>query len=871
MIRRFGRLYCSDVLFVFLLPFLFFFFCAPSYASSDSLSTSPVTVPFVPDSSVAAGALHRFLFGDLWRDVWILPAAAPLFDPTTAADGPVRIHARPDDPDDVIRFGTPGSEFTFTPLLRSSSARFGREFHELFTEAALTDLSAMMHPYAPLMTARLLEAAGVEHVRPMLVVLEDRDSGAVPARPSSYTPGYLEQWPAGDTLIDSFTLLRRLEQGGADRVDAVGYLTARIMAIVTGDWGEGLDEWKWVRRENGGKALWVPVADCGSRAFSRFDGLIPWTSTIFLPRVDPWGAGAPSVSRLMWAGRHLDRWFLSPLGKGMWDSVTAITASRLSDTVINMSVRTLPSPVREKFGPSIIAALRARRDMLSCVASAYYRGLAQTVDIHGTDEAELVVVTRTDDAHVQIRMTGRDNGQGTWKDAPQCDRVFTSEETGEIRLYLKGGDDRVVLRGTVASSIPVRVIGGAGNDVVIDSSHVTGYWLGLVPFIHDDETCTYVYDTVGTHTGEGSAMAVRDVDAWPAGDTLRFRRRNEDRGYVVDWGGLFDWNSEFGPMVGVGPIITYFSFDERPYRSKMSLLGGVAPFAGVGKVVANAEWRGVLRNAAVTLDAMASGFEMLTYFGRGNETAPVLRVNDPYYRVLQTQLRVEPALRWPADGPVSLTLRTGVRYAVTDKRKEKFVTDERPYGISDMTLLTLGAGVRWDTRDDDVSPHAGFFADMSGAFVPKAFSVGEAFGRVKGDVRAFVTAGIEQAVTISLRVLGDRTWGKVPFFEAATIGSSSALRGYQQGRFAGTASVVGVAEVRVRLGRLDLITPVPFGMFGFAETGRVFEPGEDSRLWHPSFGGGVWAAPWKRQATLTASIGVSKESVMVYGAVGFGF
>lgn len=573
----------------------------------------------------------------------------------------------------------------------------------------------------------------------------------------------------------------------------------------------------------------------------------------------------------MWAGRHLDRWLLSPLGKGEWDSVTAITASRLSDSVIDISVRTLPPTVREKTGPSIIAGLRSRRDMLSRVAPAYYRALAQTVDIHGTDGAELVVVTRTDDAHVHVRMTGRDDVRGTRENAAQCDRVFASEETDEIRLYLKGGDDRVVLRGTVASSIPVRVIGGAGNDDVIDSSHVSGYWLGFVPFIRDDETCTYVYDTEGTHRGEGNGTAVRDGDVLPANDSLRFRPREEDRGYVVDWGGMFDWNSEFGPMVGAGPIITYYSFDERPYRSKMSLLGGVAPFAGVGKVVASAEWRGAIRHAAVTLDAMASGFEMLTYFGRGNETVPALRVNDQYYRVHQTQLRVEPALRWPADGPVSLTLRTGVRYAITAKRQNKYVTALQPYGTSDMTLATLGAGVRWDTRDDDVHPRAGLFVDVSGSFVPKAFSVGEAFGRVKGDVRTFVTAGAAQGVTISLRVLGDRTWGKVPFFEAATIGSSSALRGYQQGRFAGMASLVGVAEARVRLGRIDLITPVPFGVFGFAETGRVYEPGEDSRRWHPSFGGGVWAAPWKRQATLTASIGVSKESVMVYGAVGFGF
>jgi outer membrane protein assembly factor BamA len=303
----------------------------------------------------------------------------------------------------------------------------------------------------------------------------------------------------------------------------------------------------------------------------------------------------------------------------------------------------------------------------------------------------------------------------------------------------------------------------------------------------------------------------------------------------------------------------------------MYVFAGIAPFAGVGKVVADADWRGAFRNVALTLNVMASGFEMLTFFGRGNETVPALRANDQYYRVHQTQLRVEPAMRWPATGSLSVTVRTSMRYAYAEHRANKYVTDVRPYGIGAMTFATLGAGVRWDTRDDDVQPHTGLYADLSGTFVPKAFGIGEAFGRMKGDLRVFVTTGNEDAATFSLRFLGDRTWGKVPFFEAATIGSGNALRGYQLGRFAGASSAVGIAEARLRLGRIDLVTPVPFGVFGFAETGRVFEPGEDSRLWHPSVGGGVWAAPWKRDATLTASIGISKESVMLYGAVGFGF
>jgi hypothetical protein len=416
------------------------------------------------------------------------------------------------------------------------------------------------------------------------------------------------------------------------------------------------------------------------------------------------------------------------------------------------------------------------------------------------------------------------------------------------------------------------VVGGPGDDEITDSSSVSGYLFGIVPFIGDAEHCTYVYDAPGTVVHESDGTVFRAVDtAPPANDTVRFTSGREDRGYAQTWTGMFDWNSEFGPMIGMGPTLTYFDYDTRPFISQMSLLGGIAPFAGVGRLVMNAEWRGVMRNTALLLDATATGFEVLTYFGRGNESVTRRDPNDAYYRVRQTQVRLEPALRWPADGPFTLTLQSGFRIIITGKGEQKFVTDDKPYGIADMALASFSGSMRWDTRDDDVHPFSGAYCDISGMFVPKAFSVGAPYGRLRGDARFFATTGGPAPVTLSLRVLGIRTWGKVPYYDAATIGSSTAMRGFQQGRFAGASSLAGIVEARVRLGQIDVITPVMYGVFGFAETGRVFEPGEESRVWHPSFGGGVWAAPWRRDATLTASIGVSKESVMVYGAVGFGF
>ncbi len=827
----------------------------------DSSGTRPA---FIPDPTVAAGGMHRLLFGGLWRDAWTQPVTVPVVKA-------VPFHRSPHD--DATPFAAGMREYWlsdrsligFVPMMYPVEVAFNAEFRQLYAPGVLADLRAMAHPYARVLAGPLLEAAGVSHLRQRFVLLQVDGHGTPEGAPGE--GGFVAEAPSAP-LIDSYEMLRRMEQGGAGRADPAAFLAARLLGLYLGDWEEGMDAWGWA--VTGGES-YVPVLRDPWHAFTWFDGIIPWAGTFFLPSVESWDGGLPSVDRVLWTGRHLDRWLLSPLDKRSWDSVTAVTASRLTDSVIESSIRELPEGVRKQWGGALAAAMRSRRELLSRMADDFYRTMTRVVDLHGSDTPEAVEVTRIEDGRVRVAIRATDPRDGN-RSVTLADRVFTPAETDEIRLLLKGGDDRVVLRGHAASSILVRVAGGPGNDEIIDSSSVSGYLLGFVPFIGDAENSTYVYDAPGTRVHEGDGTVVREVDPAPAAnDTLRFAPAREDRGHAQTWTGMFDWNSEFGPMVGVGPTFTYFDHDTRPFVARMSFLCGIAPFAGVGRVVMNAEWRGLARNTALMVDASATGFDVLTYFGRGNETTTRLNPNDPYYRVRQTQVRVEPAIRWPADGPFTLTVRSGVRIVVTGNDGNKYVSDEKPYGSADMALAFVGGSIRWDSRDDDVHPFSGLYCDLSGMFVPKAFSVGAPYGRLNADARFFATTGGPAPVTFSLRVLGTRTWGAVPYFDAATIGSSTAMRGYQQGRFTGASSLAGIVETRVRLGHVDLITPVMYGVFGFAETGRVFEPGEESRLWHPSFGGGVWAAPWRRDATLTASIGISKENVMLYGAVGFGF
>jgi len=832
----------------------------------------------------SAGSIHRFFFGDLWRDAWLSPVQAELLNLQALSGGISVLGIEPDLPAGSLGFRDgDGTFYSFRRFDKDPSHVLPRAVQTFFAGDVLRDIAAATNPFGPLVSAPLLSAVGINCGNTRLVRLSGGKWLGPYEREFDGTAGILSEMPGGSgtgagttepvrRVVGSFELLRLLEEDHENRVNAGEYLKARIMDLYLGDWDRHAGRWQWRERTAEGFTFWDPLPGEYQQAFGRYDGVVPWAGSFVVPQLDGFRETYSETAAWAWSGRHLDRWLLSPLGQSIWDSVTAVITSGLADSVIEKAVLRLPSSVYAREGRDLVAVLKGRRQLLPEAVTSYYRLLAGTVDIRGSDKPELAEILRNDDTHVLVRVFAKD-GDGTGGAGRQlyC-REFCSGETDEIRLYLQGGDDTAVVTGKVESSLSVRIIAGEGNDLVIDSSQVDGDLFSIVPFIADAETQSYVYDADGLSVVEGSGTEVhRRACLVPSDDTLRYTPDLEDRdtGWGMDV--MFDWNAQLGPMAGIGPIHYLYGFREAPYASRLSLLGGYAPVANVGRVVFNADFRSMIRNTSVTLDARASGYEILAYFGEGNETTPLRDPNDEYYRVHQVQFRFEPGIRYPAEGPLSVMAKAGIRYVRTDTREQKYVNEVRPYGIENMVLASVGAGVRWNTRDLAPHPFGGLYVDLDGSFFPKAFTAGRAFGKAKADIRYFYTPGEGHPVTLSLRVLGEKTWGKVPYFESAVAGSSAGLRGYQFGRFAGEASLAGVFEARVRVGELRYILPVAVGLFGFLETGRVFVPGEISRRWHPSYGGGVWAAPWNRETTVTASLGFSHESVLLYGSIGFAF
>jgi outer membrane protein assembly factor BamA len=208
------------------------------------------------------------------------------------------------------------------------------------------------------------------------------------------------------------------------------------------------------------------------------------------------------------------------------------------------------------------------------------------------------------------------------------------------------------------------------------------------------------------------------------------------------------------------------------------------------------------------------------------------------------------------------------KYSDVKLRDSSFVQTTQPFGVEVSSLFEISTELQYDSRDHQRVPTSGFYGRLATSYYPIFLDNEDHFAQLWAESRAYFG---NQDVTLALRATGERVWGKFPFYEAAFLGGSESLRGFRFQRFAGDAAVLGSAELRFFLLRFRFLVPHDFGLFGFAESGRVWLDGESEGSWHKDFGGGLWIAPVRRDFAFSIGAGVSNERTALVAGLGFGF
>ncbi|MCB2203958.1 outer membrane protein assembly factor [bacterium] len=846
----------------------------PSLAQSPGANTGvAASDTVVAGPEYAAGSLHRFFFGDLWRDAWTAPVRMPYLDLASYGGGLTPLHRGGGMQTASLRLkGGDGREYKFRSLNKDPSKTLEEKLRDTFVDDILQDLISTAHPYGALAASPILKSTGTLHAPPTLCIMPDSPALGEFRKEFGGMPGMIELHPdeidkergfaGSDKVVGTFSLLDKVQHDTEDRVQSVEFLKARIIDIFMGDWDRHTDQWRWARYEEGELDWWYPIPRDRDQAFCQYDGLIPWLATVLIPQLESCDEDYPGMQYLTYSGRHLDRRFLSGVPWSAYDSLVTYLLPLLSDEVLQESIDAFPKGLPEEGGNVLYHRLQSRRAQLRDAIRDYYEVLALDVDIYGSDEDEMLEVTRHADGSVEV--IGRSRNK--LERPPFFHRSFFPDETSELRIYLEGGDDVAIVRGHAPRGIIVRVIGGHGRDTFIDSSRV-----GALPLFRS-QTCFYDHGDNSSFTYGSGTLIDRTHVREAKTKEERYEPPQRDWGWELLPGVMAGYNDDLGILIGGGPVFTRYGFRSDPYDYRLSLLAGFAPLEMLGKAELTADFRRVIAGHSFTLSAGYSGYEVLNFFGLGNRTK-VDRGAEYSYAVKQTQLHFSPAVHFFLSKYVTLSAGFGFRYVTNDRDDETlYLSLVEPLGTENTSLAHVEAGLCYDSRDSEAWPSSGVFSDVRVRYYPAMLDLVSRFETVNADLRAYLPVDFITEWTLAFRAGGQYNHGKHPFFESAFLGGLSSARGYELNRFAGDAAMYGGVEWRGLLGNSSFIVPTDIGALLFVETGRVFlEEEQNHDIWHPSWGGGLWFAPVHRAYTFSASIGLSHETTRLDVAAGFAF
>ena len=858
----------------------------PAPADSGTLIT------VVPGAEYEAGALRRFFFGDNYRDLWTRGLTAPLLDLDRFAGG-LEVEKRGGNQTRTLHFqDETGRTLIFRSIHKYVEPTLPADLKGTVVQEAVEEFLSGLHPGGAFVAFPLQRELGLL-VEPMWlrVMPDDPRLGEHREDYAGLIGQVVEQSNEGpdDTpgsfgytkIIGSEELLDKLEENPRHRVHTRELLAAKLLDFLVGDTDRGLDDqWRWAREPAEDGFLWRPIARDRDWAFIRAQGPIASVVRMWYDKVAKYGHGHASLSTYVWQDQGLSRRLLTDLDREEWDAVVDRVMRTLTDRVIAAAVDSLPDAMEPGHADWLASTLRSRRDALPELAERYYHWLAEDVDIRATDEDDRLEAIRNPDGSLQVTLyadagelvavvdeDGEEDGDASgatgggalgspagassggapeWKS--YYSRRFLPTETDEVRVYLQGGDDVAVVRGDGAAGITLRVIGGGGDDELVD----TGSPSGRTAF-YDDRGDNRIVPGRGTHVSTKS---------WepPSEEGGFFETKTQDA-RVQDWGNSVSWikptldyREGAGLIVGVGPQWTDYGFRHHPYEMRLRARGLFGTRTQTFGVEAEADVRRENSKLHYLASVRATPFEAMRFYGYGNQS-PALAVSESL--IMLEQVRAFAGLAWDgawwdaAAGP--LFLYTDPEAAVRN--------DPALRGGADFAQVG-GLGRLSMDRAEGAMPRQGFELDAEASAFPGALDADGAFGRTALEGRAYF--GVPLA-TLAVRGGAQHAWGEFPVHDAASIGGSSSLRGYRWQRFAGDAALYGGAELRVPLFRAELITKGTLGLIGLADAGRVYLDGDSPGGWHTAYGGGLFFSTLGQAVSATWARGEEDRFYLSFG------
>lgn len=849
-----------------------------AYRREDYAGTEDTVKTVKAGPNYAAGPVHRFFWGNHYRDAWTADVQVPVFDMDTKKGGLKVLDVTGGEQTmTIIVQDSSGTRYVMRSVQKDPAQSLPEMLQETFVRGIAQDQTSAAHPYGAEIVSPMASAAGVYQTSPEIGYLSKKSGIKMDVGDREGVLVNFQEFVSSDwfnkkynkqavDMISSNDLWERMRVDGKAKVDEKQLVRSRIFDMFIGDWDRHEGQWFWAETQTDSLSIYEPIPIDRDNAFFKSDGLIPWIGRRewALRKFQLFDEGIRDMAGMNFNGRYFDRWFITELNRDDWMAIAKDMQQSLTDSVINEAISQWPPPIQELNGETFARKLKARRDKLTEFANRYYHILSEQVNVYGTDNPDLFDVERHSDGRVTVRVYEL-MSENNREQMLRYERTFKQEETDEIRLFGFGHDDTFNINGKAEESIVVRIIGGEGQDTINDRSLVEGR-----------SEATQVYDTYygSMIRSSGETQSKRSDDP----RINRFDERGFEYGYTAPLI-TAGYNRNDGVFLGGGALITSHGFRKDPFATQHR----ITAMRALGTSSYSFNYEGIFTdeldpfNLEVSAEVLAPRF-VSNFFGLGNETE---RINPDYdfynYETDKVDLDVE--IAEGLEDLVFFDAGLGYEYYKPLETGEFLNSPQSPLTDEDYGshhFATAGGGLRVTTVDDPVIPHYGVEFTVGVELNVGLNERSETFGRIESIGKVYYT--IEELNTTLASRLGFATnIGSYDFFQANTLGGQRVftnpgnLRGFARNRFAGRTSLFHNTELRTRLGNLDsYFFPAEFGIKAFIDEGRVWVDDESSRLWHVGYGGGFWISPLE-YFVLDATYAMSDEDEFVSVTLGFNF
>ncbi|MEO6694571.1 MAG: BamA/TamA family outer membrane protein [Ignavibacteria bacterium] len=844
-----------------------------STATAQSESTVTNTIPpnettrIVPGKQFKAGILHKFFFGEHWRNLWTTEIDAEVIDLKTFANGLTPIKKGGGLQTKSLRLkGNDGNEYKFRLIEKSPEEALPPELRNSLYGDVIKDQISIGLPISSLITYPLMKETGILSAKPKIVIFPDdtdlgnfrKDFGGKPGiieiNPRAGKKGF-NNFEGADKVINGFDIFKKTENDNDEQVDQKEFLKARLMDIFLGDRDRHADQWQWAGYKENGKRIWKPIPRDRDYAFGKYDGLFPWASQFLAHSLVGFNEDIPQIIEITWTGRHLDRRFLNKLGKRTYDSIANYLTYKLSDSILNIAVRTMPVEMYAESGEQLFLMLKNRRDQLVRAAEDFYKLSSAVVDIYGSNKKEFAEIKIINKKELEVSLYKRDKESGEKKGDPFYKRKFSSGYTDEIRLHLLDGDDIAFVKGKNDNDILLRIISGDGTDEVKNKSD-------LKIKLYDSNRNSKLNIINSIYLND-------DIVNIPKENISRYEPQVEDRYGFPAFTPVLNFNTDDGYILGGGPNFTQFGFRSDPYLYFIELTGAYSTYAKDYDIRFYGDFNKLIHKSRVHIFLKASELDFNRFYGFGNETQRDEELAEKnFYKTNQQDYSIEAKVSVNISNNFHYDLGITYQFANVRQSGNSLVNNIKPYGSGKLSTVSLNAGFSFDNRNNSSFPESGAKIYFETLLYPQIFGSKSTFVKIRGDFLNYNTVKTFTDITLVLRAGGEVLTGDYPFYKGAALGGLKNLRGFSRERFLGDAMIFGQSELRVHLANLNLFFPSKIGISFLSDVGRVFVKGENSKKWHSTYGGGLWLNIIKA-ITLNFNVAVSPEVTRYYFSTGF--